>query len=42
MIEIDEETVDKAIDDILGDDTVREAETPSTGGGTGAKGSRRR
>lgn len=32
MIEIDEETVDKAIDDILGDDPVREAETPSTGG----------
>lgn len=32
MIEIDEETVDKAIDYILGDDPVREAETPSAGG----------
>lgn len=33
MIEIDEETVDKAIDDILGtDEPVRETETPSTGG----------
>lgn len=42
MIEIDEETVDKAIDDILGDDPVREGETPSTGGGTNVKGNRRR
>lgn len=33
MIEIDEETVDKAIDDILGtDEPVRDAETPSVGG----------
>ena len=33
MIEIDEETVDKAIDDILGtDESVREAETQSVGG----------
>ena len=32
MIEIDEETVDKAIDDILSDGPVRDGETPSAGG----------
>lgn len=32
MIEIDEETVDKAIDDIMGDDPVRDGETQSAGG----------
>lgn len=32
MIEIDEKTVDQAVDEILGGGTVREGETPSTGG----------
>lgn len=33
MIEIDEKTVDQAVDEILGGGHVREGETPSTGGG---------
>lgn len=32
MIEIDEKTVDQAVDEILGGGPVREAETPSAGG----------
>ena len=32
MIEIDEKTVDQAVDEILGGGTVRETETPSAGG----------
>ena len=42
MIEIYEKTVDQAVDEILGGGTVREGETTSAGGGTGAKDSHRR